>query len=347
MIGIRAVLGCAMLSAAAVAQEAAPADVAERMREVIRTERILAPETSPPEAAQPRVQGDRVCHPTRDVALEVVVLREAEGGMRVVGLLAKDEGVFWTFAWRSGERPLRVVNGPYRLAAPVARDEVEAALRAHITPDGGAGYYEGMFADLARKGPGVVPHLLAIAREPGEVGAVRNLAVEALGECAGPADLAAVRALHTDSRIQGTVLQDSVVYSLARLGDRTLLDQQIQQLRAFLEQVARRGVEDPRSTRAWSALAHALLRAGQRDDAVKAYQDAITHDARGRAMHYYNLACAYALLGRTDDALGALEQSVREGNKDFAWMKRDGDLRSLREHPRFQALVSGRPKKEY
>ena len=345
MTGVRTLVGLLIFATTAAAQDAPPTDAAERMREVVRTERILAPETSPPEDAQPRVQGERVLHPTRDVALEVVVLREAEAGMRVVGLLARDEGVFWTFAWRGGERPLRVVNGPYRLAAPVARETVEAALRAHITPDGDAGYYEGMFAELARQGPGVVAHLLAIAREPGEAPRVRALAIDALGECAGPGDLPALRTLLEDPRI---LWKQALVYVLARLGDRTLLEQQILQLREGLKPGARRRpLTDPERAQAWSTLAHSLLRAGQRDEALQAFKEAIAIDASGRSMHYYNLACAYALLGRTEDALGALEQSVREGYKDFAWIKRDGDLRSLRDHPRFQALVAGRPKKEY
>ena len=48
-----------------------------------------------------------------------------------------------------------------------------------------------------------------------------------------------------------------------------------------------------------------------------------------------------------DRGLDALEQAVKEGYKGFLWMARDGDLKSLRKHPRFKKLLQGRKKKEY
>jgi tetratricopeptide (TPR) repeat protein len=52
----------------------------------------------------------------------------------------------------------------------------------------------------------------------------------------------------------------------------------------------------------------------------------------------YNLACAESMLGRTDDALGHLEQSLTEERfRDAA--KTDTDFDPIREDPRFAALV--------
>jgi tetratricopeptide (TPR) repeat protein len=53
----------------------------------------------------------------------------------------------------------------------------------------------------------------------------------------------------------------------------------------------------------------------------------------------YNLACAESLLGRTDDAIGHLEQSLahRDGLRDLA--RTDTDLDPIREDARFKELV--------
>ena len=54
---------------------------------------------------------------------------------------------------------------------------------------------------------------------------------------------------------------------------------------------------------------------------------------------HYNLACSLALSGRPGEALDALEQAVRLGYDDDAFLESDEDLTSLRSEPRFLALV--------
>ncbi|MDP6540875.1 MAG: BTAD domain-containing putative transcriptional regulator [Planctomycetota bacterium] len=54
---------------------------------------------------------------------------------------------------------------------------------------------------------------------------------------------------------------------------------------------------------------------------------------------HYNLACSLALLGRSDDALDALERSVELGYDDFEFLQSDPDLVSLRNEARFRGLV--------
>ncbi len=53
----------------------------------------------------------------------------------------------------------------------------------------------------------------------------------------------------------------------------------------------------------------------------------------------YNVACLYALEGKTDEALEGLEQAVRAGFGARDWIAHDPDLDSLRNHPRFKALL--------
>lgn len=176
---------------------------------------------------------------------------------------------------------------------------------------------------------------------------LRVLAVEALGECAGPGDLPTLRELAGTELLPQDSVAQAAIYSLGKLGDRTRLDQQIQFFKGQIEQVRRRNPSDPRLGLFNSDLALRYLRIDAYDEAIRCYREAVEASPTERGINLYNLACAFALKGDADRALDALEQSVREGYRGFEWMKRDGDLRSLREHPRFKKLLEGRTKKEY
>jgi len=54
---------------------------------------------------------------------------------------------------------------------------------------------------------------------------------------------------------------------------------------------------------------------------------------------HYNLACAQARLGKTDDALASLNQAIEKGYSDLGHMKADEDLASLRDDKRFAELA--------
>jgi serine/threonine protein kinase/Flp pilus assembly protein TadD len=54
----------------------------------------------------------------------------------------------------------------------------------------------------------------------------------------------------------------------------------------------------------------------------------------------YNVACVYALLGQTEDALNCLGKVMEHGTFYKNWAAKDSDLDSLRSDPRFQALLS-------
>jgi adenylate cyclase len=58
---------------------------------------------------------------------------------------------------------------------------------------------------------------------------------------------------------------------------------------------------------------------------------------------HYNLACAYAKLGQPERALDCLERQLSASavykGWSLSWMKQDSDLDSVRDHPRFRALV--------
>ena len=58
-----------------------------------------------------------------------------------------------------------------------------------------------------------------------------------------------------------------------------------------------------------------------------------------RPIPWYNLGCSYALLGLADKAFEALEKAIRLGYAPIGRIRRDPDLRSLRDDPRFARLL--------
>ena len=54
----------------------------------------------------------------------------------------------------------------------------------------------------------------------------------------------------------------------------------------------------------------------------------------------YNLACYYASSGETEKALEMLETSILSRS----WIDSDPELESLRDHPRYKALINSLPK---
>jgi tetratricopeptide (TPR) repeat protein len=57
------------------------------------------------------------------------------------------------------------------------------------------------------------------------------------------------------------------------------------------------------------------------------------------ALAHYNLACKYALLKRPELSLKTLRRAVELGYRDFRYMREDRDLDSIRQDPRFRALL--------
>ena len=55
---------------------------------------------------------------------------------------------------------------------------------------------------------------------------------------------------------------------------------------------------------------------------------------------HYNLACSFALVGKKDEAITALRRAIRLGYSDFEHLKRDPDLKILRDDSRFVSLLA-------
>ena len=79
---------------------------------------------------------------------------------------------------------------------------------------------------------------------------------------------------------------------------------------------------------------------------VGRYEEGLDMDERlsrlkpGDPLVHYNLACSYALTGRKEKALAALNKAVSLGYDDLDWMKKDEDLEELRSTAGYAEIIS-------
>ena len=89
----------------------------------------------------------------------------------------------------------------------------------------------------------------------------------------------------------------------------------------------------------------AWFRAGNSQLQLRAFDRAALHLEKADALGFvpfftkYNLACAYAGLGRIDDGFRALNGAIDGGYKNVEQLKTDADLAKLREDARFPAVI--------
>ncbi len=139
--------------------------------------------------------------------------------------------------------------------------------------------------------------------------------------------------LRADDRFQALVDE-----AFERAGERRDPSEHYRYRDAFdaLEALRETGSED---AGAWAEAGTRLLTLRQLDEAAEALENAARFARETPAIALYNLACAYALAGRTADALDALERSIEAGYSDPEHIRRDGDLASLRGDADFERLV--------
>src|SRR6267378_347286 len=95
---------------------------------------------------------------------------------------------------------------------------------------------------------------------------------------------------------------------------------------------------NPDDARAWYFSAGVLMRLGQRDQALERARRASMIDPEDPAV-LYNVGCVYALGGCAEEALDHLDKAIQNGFGHRDWLENDSDLDSIRDQPRFQALL--------
>jgi serine/threonine protein kinase/Tfp pilus assembly protein PilF len=108
--------------------------------------------------------------------------------------------------------------------------------------------------------------------------------------------------------------------------------------RKTLENVRRSLELFPEDTRALYMGATAAISLGDVRLGLE-WADRISSAHPQETMTLYGVACAYALLGQTEKAIECMEEAIRFGTIQKKWLEHDPDLRSIREHPRFHALL--------
>lgn len=103
---------------------------------------------------------------------------------------------------------------------------------------------------------------------------------------------------------------------------------------SFMEGIVRR---DPEYVEALQVLGDFYTARGRYGRSLEVDQQLSRLEPRDPLV-FYNLACSYSLNGEVSAALTALEQALTLGYRDFKWLARDPDLRTVRKHPQYREL---------
>jgi serine/threonine-protein kinase len=86
-------------------------------------------------------------------------------------------------------------------------------------------------------------------------------------------------------------------------------------------------------------LAYCYMARGEQERALALIDDQVIEIARADQDAAYRLAGVYALAERADEAIEWLELSISMGNENYPWVATNPNWESLREEPRFKAIV--------
>jgi tetratricopeptide (TPR) repeat protein len=104
---------------------------------------------------------------------------------------------------------------------------------------------------------------------------------------------------------------------------------------SFLEGIVRR---DPKYIEALEILGDHYTQRGRFEQSLKVDQQLSLLEPENPLV-FYNLACSHSLNAEFDMAAASLERAIALGYRDFKWLAKDPDLRGLREHRLYRAIL--------
>jgi tetratricopeptide (TPR) repeat protein len=102
----------------------------------------------------------------------------------------------------------------------------------------------------------------------------------------------------------------------------------------FMEGIVRR---DPEYIEALQLLGDHYTQRGRFEQGLKVDEQLSRLEPRNPLV-FYNLACSYSLIGEVDMAATALDKALALGYRDFKWLAKDPDLKTLRKHPLYREI---------
>jgi TolB-like protein/Tfp pilus assembly protein PilF len=123
--------------------------------------------------------------------------------------------------------------------------------------------------------------------------------------------------------------------ALVKLGRR---DEALEAARQGLKVVDAHLELNPDDARAWYLSTSALIQLGQRNQALERARRALAIDPEDAGV-LYNVACFYAVAGSSEEALDHLDKAIQNGFGHREWLENDSNLDSIRDEPRFQAML--------
>jgi len=107
------------------------------------------------------------------------------------------------------------------------------------------------------------------------------------------------------------------------------------------EVVQKHLASNPNDARAYNLLGVWYARLDRFDPAVDSMMKAIELSP-GDALIMYNVACLYGVQKKHDMCVHWLKRAIDAGYRNYDWIKSDSDLDSVRNHPGYLGLLSGR-----
>ncbi len=130
------------------------------------------------------------------------------------------------------------------------------------------------------------------------------------------------------------VLEPTYSYSYSSRGEIYMKQGKLEMAQSDFNKI----IELENSPEKYDCIQYAYQGLGQYDKAMAAMKVIIDRDTTD-AGSYYDAACVYCRMGKTDEALTFLRKSMEYGYKRFAHIERDSDLDPIRNTKQFKELI--------